>query len=166
MKDRESKKRIFEAMHKEDLITLLINETTKNHNYRSSIDTILRNAKQEKKKYEEEIKELELIIGLRQKRALIKRFDDEYNEEDKKKNPNRTYAGVLPDAEVVYQRYYKQKEVLNKLRDTFDKLYTCGKEYSWDTYELKDYADEMIEIFNESLTNEIWNNMVLFMVQI
>lgn len=68
-------------------------------------------------KLQEEIKELEFIVGLRQKRSLIRKFDEEYDEEDKKKNPNREYAGVSPDAEVVYQRYYKQKEVIDGARD-------------------------------------------------
>lgn len=64
---------------------------------------------------EEEIKELELTVGIREKRGLISRFDREYDEEDKKKNPDRSYAGVLPDAEEVYKRYYELKDKCEKL---------------------------------------------------
>lgn len=58
----------------------------------------------------EEIKELDFLVGLRQKRGLISRFDREFNEEDKIKNPNRSYVGIMPDAEEVYKRYYDMKE--------------------------------------------------------
>ena len=57
----------------------------------------------------EEIKELDFLVGLRQKRGLISRFDREFNEEDKIKNPNRSYVGIIPDAEEVYERYYNMK---------------------------------------------------------
>ena len=74
----------------------------------------------------EENKELELIIGLRQKRNLISKFDKEYDEEDKKKNPNREYAGIMPDAEEVYKRYYsmkkQQKEFIKYLEKEKDRL--------------------------------------------
>lgn len=73
--------------------------------------------KQENKQLKEEIKELEIIVGLRQKRNLIRKFDKEYNEEDKKKNPNRNYVGILPDAEEVYRRYYKQKDAIDEVRE-------------------------------------------------
>ena len=72
----------------------------------------------------EENKELELIIGLRQKRNLISKFDKEYDEEDKKKNPNREYAGIMPDAEEVYKRYYsmkkQQKEFIEYINEKID----------------------------------------------
>lgn len=63
----------------------------------------------ENKELEEQIEEVEFIVGLRQKRNLISKFDKEYDEEDKKKNPNRDYAGIMPDAEEVYRRYYTMK---------------------------------------------------------
>lgn len=72
------------------------------------------------KQLKEENEGLKLIVGLRQKRNLIRKFDKEYDAEDKKKNPNRTYAGIIPDAEVVYQRYYKQKEVIEDVRKYID----------------------------------------------
>ena len=70
-----------------------------------------------KKKNQElknQIEELEFIVGLRQKRNLIHKFDKEYDEEDKKKNPNRDYAGITPDAEEVYKRYYTMKNQLKE----------------------------------------------------
>lgn len=75
------------------------------------------NLRKQNKELKEQNKELELIVGLRQKRNLISKFDKEYDKEDKEKNPNRDYACVIPDAEVVYQRYYKQKEVIEEVRE-------------------------------------------------
>lgn len=71
----------------------------------------------ENQQLKEENEELKFIVGLRQKRNLIRKFDKEYDAEDKEKNPNRDYAGITPDAEVVYQRYYKQKEVIEEVRE-------------------------------------------------
>lgn len=79
-----------------------------------------------KKELKEEIKVLELTIGLRQTRNLIHKFDKEYDEEDKRKNPNRDYAGIMPDAEEVYKRYYKQQEIINKAIEYIE------KEWCWD----------------------------------
>lgn len=73
-----------------------------------------------------EVKELELIIGLRQTRNLIHKFDKEYDEEDKRKNPNRDYASIMPDAEEVYKRYYEQQERINKAIEYIE------KEWCWD----------------------------------
>lgn len=76
----------------------------------------------EVKQLQQEIKELEFIVGLRQKRNLIHKFDKEYDEEDKKKNPNRKYAAIMPDAEEVYKRYYKQKEVIDKATNDIQEI--------------------------------------------
>ena len=78
-----------------------------------------------KKKLEEEQKEYDRIFSLWHNRKLIKKFDDEYDEEDKMKNPNRDYACVCPDAEEVYKRYYKLKEQLQQKEDIINK----AKEY-------------------------------------
>lgn len=67
----------------------------------------LRKENQELKK---QLEELDFIVGLRQKRNLIHKFDKEYDEEDKRKNPNRDYVGIMPDAEEVYKRYYAMKK--------------------------------------------------------
>ena len=66
--------------------------------------------KQLKEQLEEAEKEYDRTFGLWHNRKLIKKFDDEYNEEYKKNNPERDYAYVLPDAEEVYKRYYELKE--------------------------------------------------------
>lgn len=71
--------------------------------------------------WKEEVEELKLIVGLRQKRNLISKFDKEYDAEDKKKNPDRDYAGIMPDAEEVYKRYYKQKEIIDKAIEYIEK---------------------------------------------
>ena len=72
--------------------------------------TELARLQEENLNLKEEIKELDFLVGLRQKRGLISRFDREFNEEDKIKNPNRSYVGIMPDAEEVYKRYYDMKE--------------------------------------------------------
>lgn len=82
-----------------------------------------------KKELKEEIKVLELTIGLRQTRNLIHKFDKEYDEEDKRKNPNRDYAGIMPDAEEVYKRYYEQQERINK---AIGHINACGCALSTD----------------------------------
>lgn len=106
----------------------------------------------------EENKELELIIGLRQKRNLISKFDKEYDEEDKKKNPNRDYAGIMPDAEEVYKRYYsmkkQQKEFISYLEKEKDRCLTFYSStpcmYAYDVFKdvLSKYQ-EIIEVKNE-----------------
>ena len=80
----------------------------------------------ENKELKEQLKELESIVGLRQKRNLISKFDKEYDEEDKKKNPNRDYARIMPDAEEIYKRYYamknQQKEFIEYLENEIKRL--------------------------------------------
>lgn len=75
----------------------------------------------EKEQLKKQLEEVEFIVGLRQKRNLIHKFDKEYDEEDKKKKPNRDYAGIMPDAEEVYRRYYgmktQQQEFIKFLED-------------------------------------------------
>lgn len=82
--------------------------------------------KKENQELKKQIEELEFIVGLRQKRNLISKFDKEYDEEDKKKNPNRDYAGIMPDAEEIYRRYYtmknQQKEFIEYLEDEIKRL--------------------------------------------
>ena len=75
----------------------------------------------ENQELKKQLEEIEVIVGLMQKRNLISKFDKEYDEEDKKKNPNRDYAGIMPDAEEVYRRYYtmktQQKELIKYIED-------------------------------------------------
>ena len=63
---------------------------------------------QENQELKKQLEELESIVGLRQKRNLINKFNKD-DEEDKKKNPNRSHAEIIPDAEEVYRRYYAMK---------------------------------------------------------
>lgn len=65
---------------------------------------------QENKQLKDEVKVLDNLVELKRKRKLIARFDKEFDEEDKKKNPNREYTRVEPDAEEVYKRYYELKK--------------------------------------------------------
>lgn len=86
-----------------------------------------------------QLEEIEFIVGLRQKRNLISKFDKEYDEEDKKKNPNRDYAGIMPDAEEVYRRYYtmktQQKEFIKYLEAEINKcqsnIFADGVKYGF-----------------------------------
>lgn len=63
----------------------------------------------ENQELKKQLEELEFIVGLRQKRNLINKFNKEYDEEDKKKNPDRNHATIIPDAEEIYRRYYAMK---------------------------------------------------------
>ena len=67
----------------------------------------------ENQELKKQLEEVEFIVGLRQKRNLISKFDKEYDEEDKKKNPNRDYAGIMPDAEEIWTKlnleYYEEE---------------------------------------------------------
>ena len=71
--------------------------------------------KKDKRELAETVYELECSLGLGHSRELVKKFDKEYDTEDLILHPDRTYAGVIPDAEEVYRRYYKQKKILQNL---------------------------------------------------
>lgn len=71
--------------------------------------------KKDKRELAETVYELECHLGLRHSRELIEKFDKEYDFEDLVLHPDRTYAGVMPDAEEVYRRYYKQKKILQNI---------------------------------------------------
>ena len=95
-------------------------------NYKYYHNDCIENLQQENTELKKQLEEVEFIVGLRQKRNLIHKFDKEYDDEDKKKNPNRDYAGTMPDAEEVYRRYYsmknQQKEFINYLENEKDRL--------------------------------------------
>lgn len=98
-----------------------------------------------------QVEELEFIVGLRQKRTLIRRFEKEYDEEDKKKNPNRDYAGIIPDAEEVYKRYYamkkQQKEFIEWLEEKIPRSSCIGEDgFGRIQYESKDIYYEINKI--------------------
>ncbi len=115
--------------------TLCKNEFTnceivkENQQLKGSLQTyeiLLKANVEENEELKKQLEELEFIVGLRQKRNLISKFDKEYDEEDKKKNPNRDYAGIMPDAEEIYRRYYtmknQQKEFIEYLEDEIKRL--------------------------------------------
>ena len=64
-----------------------------------------------------------LALNPKSSKSII--FNKEYDEEDKKKNPNRDYAGIMPDAEEIYKRYYamktQQKEFIEYLKEKIEK---------------------------------------------
>ena len=91
---------------KKDLISILNKYDIK---YVVADTELIRDLSKENKELKKQLEELESIVGLRQKRNLINKFNKEYDEEDKKKNPNRSHAEIIPDAEEVYRRYYKMK---------------------------------------------------------
>lgn len=110
------------------------------------------NWREEAKELKKQLEEVEFIVGLRQKRNLISKFDKEYDEEDKKKNPNRDYAGIMPDAEEVYKRYYsmkkQQKEFIEYMNKTIEEL-KCD---DVDDEEMKGYLIQRIDTFKEILS--------------
>ena len=91
---------------KKDLISILNKYDIK---YVVADTELIRDLSKENKELKKQLEELEFIVGLRQKRNLISKFNKEYDEEDKKKNPNRNYTEIVPDVEEVYRRYYAMK---------------------------------------------------------
>ena len=90
------------------------------------IPIVIEKTYEELKKENQQLKEeFDRMFAIYHSRKLIKKFNDEYDEEDKMKNPNRDYACVCPDAEEVYKRYYKLKEQLKQKEDIINK----AKEY-------------------------------------
>lgn len=102
-------------------IILKLNNTNE---YKSWIilDNYIDKLEQENKQLKEQF---DRMFAIYHSRKLIKKFNDEYDEEDKMKNPNRDYACVCPDAEEVYKRYYELKEQLQQKEDIINK----AKEY-------------------------------------
>ena len=140
-------------MNKEELIGKLnmiyagdknaLNELT---GYYDGLKEIIELLKKENQELKEEIKELECIVGLKQKRKLISKFDKEYNEENKKKHSNKKHAEIMPDAEEIYKRYYKQKEVIDKSYIKATHLLDYYNHYKVLT---KNIIDELIDIKND-----------------
>ena len=130
-------------------------ETENKPYYQNKI--MLLNENQELKK---QIGEVEFIVGLRQKRNLISKFDKEYDEEDKKKNPNRDYAGIMPDAEEIYRRYYtmknQQKEFIEYLQNNIESLEFCDNEFILSNHkkEVKAYKEILLK-YKEIIDTDI-----------
>lgn len=99
---------------------------------------------------QEENTELEHIVGIREKRGLISKFDKEFDEEDKKKNPNRDYVVITPDAEEVYKRYYELKDNWQELKDFLEEKW----QESQDIWYVK-IINKMREIENGSSSRNI-----------
>ena len=91
--------------------------------------------------------EFDRMFAIYHSRKLIKKFNDEYDEEDKMKNPNRDYACVCPDAEEVYKRYYELKEQLKQKEDIINKAKEFAKEHIFQFDGDKDF-DALLEILD------------------
>ena len=59
--DKEEKRRVFERMPRESLVSFLLNETIKNENYRISIDKLIKRFSKEVKELKTENKELKKL---------------------------------------------------------------------------------------------------------
>lgn len=121
---------------KKDLISILNKYDIK---YVVADTELIRDLSKENKELKKQLEELDSIVGLSQKRNLINKFNKEYDEEDKKKNPNRTHTEIIPDAEEIYKRYYamknQQKEFIEWLEEnikacelTSDLIFNHNKE--------------------------------------
>ena len=117
---------------------------------------LLEENNQLKEQLQQQEEEYDRMFALWHSRKLIKKFDDEFDEEDKKKNPNRDYACICPDAEEVYKRYYELKEQLKQKEDIINKAkvdlekHLNTKSYDNHKYELfdREYLEEVLEILN------------------
>ena len=88
--------------------------------------------------------EFDRMFAIYHNRKLIKKFNDEYDEEDKMKNPNRDYACVCPDAEEVYKRYYELKEQLKQKEDIINKAKEYNNQIIKDTKEFYRPTSDLI----------------------
>ena len=109
---------------------------------------------EENQELKKQLEELESIVGLRQKRNLINKFNKEYDEEDKKKNPNRSHAEVIPDAEEVYRRYYAMKTQQKKFIEYINSYIELLNDKP-DLVELsqKDVLEEILSKYKEMIGN-------------
>ena len=125
--------------------------------YRQAIleDKDMLGLKEESEELKKQLEEVEFIVGLRKKRNLIHKFDKEYDDEDKKKNPNRDYAGIVPDAEEVYRRYYsmknQQKEFIEFLENEKDRLARACNNICEDKF---DEADDILQKYKEIIGDD------------
>ena len=101
--------------------------------------------KKDKRELAETLYALECHQGMWHSRELVKKFDKEYDTEDLVLHPDRTYAGVIPDAEEVYRRYYKQKKILQNIVEFINNRMLASVKYR------ADYAYEEIRICQELL---------------
>lgn len=99
----------------------------------------------DKRELAETVYELECHLGLRHSRELIEKFDREYDTEDLVLHPDRTYAGVMPDAEEVYRRYYKQKKILQNIVEFINNRMLASVKYR------TNYAYEETRVYLELL---------------
>ena len=115
-------------------------------------EDLINENQQLKEQLQQQEEEYDRMFALWHSRKLIKKFDDEFDEEDKKKNPNRDYACICPDAEEVYKRYYELKEqlqqkedIINKAKDLIESYYDfMEEEYDFkyfDGYKLLEILD-------------------------
>lgn len=121
-----------------------------------AIEVILK----ENQSLKKQLEELESIVGLRQKRNLINKFNKEYDEEDKKKNPNRSHAEIIPDAEEVYKRYYEmknqQKEFIEWLEQNIENEEYCYLAQNPGERCRKDIFEEALSKYKEIIGEEKW----------
>lgn len=139
-KDRPTAEQLVEKLDNELDITICSDVV-------HGLDYEYKQLQQENQELKKQLEEVEFIVGLRQKRNLISKFDKEYDEEDKKKNPNRDYAGIMPDAEEIYRRYYtmknQQKEFIEYLQNNIESLEFCDNEFILSNHkkEIKAYKE-------------------------
>ena len=81
-----------------------------------------------KEQLQEEQEAYDIMFSLWNNRKFIRKFNKEFDKEDKIKNPNRDYACIMPDAEEVYKRYYELKQQLQQKEDIINKTKECVEE--------------------------------------
>ena len=83
------------------------------------------------KDLEEQVTELEFLTGLRQKRNLITKFELMYSHEkvQEYKKQGKYIAGVYPDAEEVYRRYFVYKNGVESLVDSIYEMKVNDEDY-------------------------------------
>lgn len=104
-----------------------VNKDTRNSRQRVANKKLLDKVKD----LEEQITELEFLTGLRQKRNLITKFELMYSHEkvQEYKKQGKYIAGVYPDAEEVYRRYFIYKNGVESLVDSIYEMKVNNEDY-------------------------------------
>ena len=101
---------------------------------------------------QEEIKEYDYLIDMQNQRKYHKK----YLKERRKEQPNLLY----PDFDEVYERYFKQKEKIDKATKKIERIIDYGFDYDGfnDEKDLKglidmlvDYADQALKILEKNV---------------
>lgn len=118
-------------------------EYLKGYKYQNEVSEAIQTVLNLIEKQKEDIKEYEAILDIGNNRKYRKK----YLEERRKEEPNLLY----PDADEIYERYYKQKAEIEELKAKLE-----YKQYNdLDNIEFEKYIEKIVKERTEKLYKEI-----------